>query len=175
MTGSSPSRAFDESLAARVLALLQSRKQSLATAESLTGGLIGSRLTGVSGASSVYVGGAITYATRLKESLVGVDEQTLAHCGPVAAATAGEMASGVALRCDADWGVSATGVAGPDSQDGHPVGQVFVGVAQPATGTVVVEELALSGSRESIRNQAVEGALALLLKTLRNAGLSPTR
>jgi nicotinamide-nucleotide amidase len=151
------------------LALLESRRQSLATAESLTGGLIGSRLTGVPGASAVYVGGAITYATRLKESLVGVDEQTLAHCGPVAAATAGEMAAGVALRCDADWGVSATGVAGPKGQDGHPVGQVYVGVAQPATGTVVVEELALSGSREAIRNQAVDAALALLEETLRNA------
>jgi nicotinamide-nucleotide amidase len=79
------------------------------------------------------------------------------------------MAAGVALRCDADWGVSATGVAGPDGQDGHRVGQVYVGVAQPATGTVVVEELALSGSRDSIRSQAVEGALALLEETLRNA------
>jgi len=153
-------------LAGAVLRLLKRRGQTLATAESLTGGLIGELLTGVPGASAVYVGGAITYATRLKASLAGVDEQTLERFGPVAALTAEQMASGIAQRCAADWGLSATGVAGPDPQEGHCVGQVFVGVARPADGFVQVVELRLTGGRDEIRRGAADAALELLQQTL---------
>ncbi len=152
--------------AALVLQLLAGRRQTLATAESLTGGLIASLLTGVPGASAGYVGGVISYATRLKVDLAGVDAQTLHALGPVAALTAEQMALGVAGRCAADWGLAATGVAGPETQDGHPVGQVFVGVAQPATGFRRVEELALQGTRQEIREQAAEGALQLVVRVL---------
>lgn len=152
--------------AARVLALLRKRGQTLATAESLTGGLIGERLTGVPGASASYVGGVISYATRLKATLAGVPEQTLAELGPVAGRTAAEMATGVAGRCAADWGLAVTGVAGPEPQDGHPVGQVFVGVACPAAGTVSVRELRLVGDRAAIRDQTGDAALALLAEAL---------
>lgn len=152
--------------AERLLALLSRRGETLATAESLTGGLIGSLLTGVPGASTVYVGGVITYATSLKATLGGVEEQTLDRWGPVAAATAGEMAAGVAARCRADWGLSVTGVAGPDSQDGHPVGQVFVGISRPGDVLLRVEELRLRGSRAEIRNQTAERALALLAEVV---------
>ena len=120
-------------LAARVLAELDRRGETLATAESLTGGMVGQLLTDVPGASASYLGGVISYATRLKATLAGVDAATLAELGPVAERTAAEMARGVARRCDADWGVATTGVAGPEAQDGHPVGQVFVAVShQPA-------------------------------------------
>lgn len=149
-----------------VLRLLKQRGETLATAESLTGGLIGELLTGVAGASAVYVGGAITYATRLKATLAGVHDDTLERFGPVAALTAEQMALGIAQRCDAVWGLSATGVAGPDPQDGHPVGQVFIGVARPAASLVRVRELRLSGDRLEIRSAAAGAALALLLETL---------
>ena len=145
-----------------VLALLESRKQTLATAESLTGGLVAELLTGVPGASVVYVGGVISYATRLKATLAGVEQETLDRYGPVAAATAIEMAAGVALRCAADWGLATTGVAGPGPQDGHPVGQVFVAVARPAEGLSEVRELRLHGSRDAIRREAASQALGLL-------------
>jgi nicotinamide-nucleotide amidase len=149
-----------------VLDLLKARQQTLATAESLTGGLVGELLTGVSGASAVYLGGVISYATRLKATLAGVDRQTLDRFGPVASITAEQMAAGVALRCGADWGLATTGVAGPDSQDGHPVGQVFVAVARPARDYSTVEELALDGSRDAIRSQSAEHALELLARVL---------
>jgi nicotinamide-nucleotide amidase len=152
--------------ASRVLELLAGRGQTLATAESLTGGLIGSLLTGVPGASASYLGGVISYASRLKVDLAGVDAQTLDQLGPVAALTAEQMALGVARSCAADWGLSATGVAGPQTQDGHPVGQVFVGVAQPSVGFRRVEELALRGTRQEIREEAAERALQLLAGVL---------
>lgn len=155
------------SAAARILAALVERGETLATAESLTGGLIGELITDVPGASRSYLGGLITYATRLKAELAGVDPEALAALGPVAAETARQMADGVARRCGADWGLAVTGVAGPEPQDDHPVGQVFVAVAhrgrKPATR---VAELALAGNRDQIRRQTAEQALSLMAEFL---------
>jgi len=159
--------------AARVLAELRDRGQTVATAESLTGGLVGSLLTAVPGASDSYVGGVISYATRLKQSLVGVAPQTLATFGPVAAATATEMAVRVARRCGADWGVATTGVAGPDPQDGHPVGEVYVAAAHPASDRVEVRTLQLAGDRPAIREAAAAQALDLLALCLGLEGEEP--
>ena len=159
--------------AARVVALLRDRSQTVATAESLTGGLVGATLTGVPGASVVYRGGLITYATELKAELAGVSRAVLDAEGPVAATTAAELALGAARVCGADWGIATTGVAGPDQQDGHPVGQVFVAVAGPADPSaasqgraVTVRELALAGDRAAIRTETVGAALRLLLDLL---------
>jgi len=153
-------------LAAGVLAELSSRGETLASAESLTGGLVGLLLTDVPGASASYLGGVISYATGLKSTLAGVDAATLAQLGPVAERTAAGMASGVAERCGADWGVATTGVAGPESQDGHPVGEVIVAVCHPADDVLRVKELSLEGDRNAIRQQAAEAALALLADAL---------
>jgi nicotinamide-nucleotide amidase len=161
--------------AVAVLAELRRSSETLATAESLTGGLIGELLTAVPGASVSYVGGVISYATRLKETLAGVPAATLHELGPVAARTAQEMAAGVAQRCSADWGLAVTGVAGPEPQDGHPVGQVFVGLACPAAAWTSVRELRLSGSRTEIRSQTAVSALALLTEALRNVRRSTQR
>jgi nicotinamide-nucleotide amidase len=161
--------------AAAALAVLTERSLTLATAESLTGGLIGELLTSVPGASGCYVGGVISYATRLKHSLVGVPASTLADVGPVAEQTAAAMAAGVAERCGSDWGLAVTGVAGPEPQDGHPVGQVFVGVARPSTGWVRVHELRLTGDRAAIRWQTAVEALALLTDAVRNNAPLPQR
>ena len=153
-------------LAARVLAELDRRGQTLASAESLTGGMVGKLLTEVSGASTSYLGGVISYATRLKETLAGVNATTLSELGPVAERTAVEMAQGVAQRCNADWGIATTGVAGPDAQNSHPVGQVFVAVSHPAGDVLRVKELSLQGERAAIRQQAAIAALALLADAL---------
>ena len=99
-------------LAASILAELRRRGQTLASAESLTGGMVGALLTDIPGASANYLGGVISYATPLKATLAGVDRTTLAELGPVAERTAAEMARGVAERCNADWGLATTGVAG---------------------------------------------------------------
>jgi nicotinamide-nucleotide amidase len=154
------------SIPASILAELSRRGETLASAESLTGGMVGLLLTDVPGASISYVGGVISYATRLKATLAGVDAATLAELGPVAGRTAAEMARGVAQRCNADWGVATTGVAGPESQDGHPVGEVFVAVSHAADDLLRVEELSLEGGRTVIRQQAAAAALGLLADAL---------
>jgi nicotinamide-nucleotide amidase len=146
-------------LPASILAELSRRGETLASAESLTGGMLGLLLTDVPGASA-------SYATRPKSTLAGVDAATLAALGPVAERTAAEMARGVAQRCNADWGVATTGVAGPESQDGHPVGEVFVAVSRPAADLLRVKELSLEGGRTAIRQQAAVAALTLLADAL---------
>jgi nicotinamide-nucleotide amidase len=153
-------------LAASVLAELGRRGETLASAESLTGGMVGQLLTDVSGASVSYLGGVISYATRLKTTLAGVDSRTLVALGPVAERTAAEMARGVAKRCNADWGLATTGVAGPDAQAGHPVGQAFVAVSHEADGVMRVKELSLHGERAAIRQQAAVAVLTLLADAL---------
>ena len=152
--------------AADVLAALARRGETLATAESLTGGLVGELLTSVPGSSANYLGGVISYATRLKATLAGVDEATLAEVGPVAEVTASQMAAGVARICAADWGLATTGVAGPDLQDGHAVGEVHLAVAHRTTGSVVTERLDLTGDRAAIRQESAERALRMLLGAL---------
>jgi nicotinamide-nucleotide amidase len=143
-----------------LVADLTVRRQTIATAESLTAGLLAATLAGVPGASSVLRGGLISYTEATKIALAGVPRQVLAQVGPVSAPTARALAVGAQQRCDATWGVGLTGVAGPDPHGGHPVGTVFVGLAGP-TGTEV-GKLLLSGSRWDIRIGAAHHALARL-------------
>lgn len=140
------------------------RGQTVATAESLTAGLLAATLAGVPGASAVLRGGLIVYATELKAALGGVDADVLESDGPVAPSTAAQLADGARARCGADWGVGLTGVAGPDSQDGHAPGTVFLGVAGP-DGTEVTA-LDLSGDRWEIRLGSVSSAVSSLLERL---------
>lgn len=104
---------------------------TLATAESLTAGLVAATVATVPGASAVLRGGLIVYATELKHELAGVDADLLAARGPVDPEVAAQLARGAAVRCGADLGVGVTGVAGPDPQNGHPVGEVWIGVWGP--------------------------------------------
>lgn len=136
------------------------RRQSVATAESLTAGLLAATLAGVPGASVVLRGGLVTYVEDTKIALAGVAPQLLDAVGPVAAPTARAMAVGARQRCAATWGIGLTGVAGPEPHGGHPVGTVFLGLAGPVDTEVV--ELALSGSRWDIRLAAVHEAIARL-------------
>jgi len=151
--------------AADVLAALRGRGLTLATAESLTGGLVGAALTAVAGSSDVYRGGVVCYATDLKASLVGVPADLLETYGPVAPQTAAALAVGAARVCDAEVGAATTGVAGPTAQDDHPVGEVYVAVHLPG-GETRVQPLELSGSRDQIREQTVDAVLGLLRESL---------
>ena len=160
-------------IAREVIARLAGRGETLATAESLTGGLIGSLVTEVPGASANYVGGAITYATRLKATLAGVPRTVLDADGPVAESTARAMAAGVAARCDADWGLAVTGVAGPEPQDGHPVGEVYVAVAHRRGGLVRSQRLTLAGDRATIRGHTAHQGLQLLADALSSEAAGP--
>jgi nicotinamide-nucleotide amidase len=151
--------------AASVLDALKARGATVATAESLTGGLLAATIVDVPGASVVFRGGIVPYATDLKASLVGVDQDLLDAQGPVAADVAAALATGVRERCGADYGVATTGVAGPDPQDGHPPGTVYIAVAGPS-GVPTVRQLALPGDRTAVRAGTVDAALELLLESL---------
>ncbi|TCB96344.1 CinA family protein [Micromonospora zingiberis] len=146
--------------AAGVVHRLTERRESIATVESLTGGLLAATIVQIAGASAVYRGGLVVYATELKERLAGVPARLLAERGPVDADVAVALAEGGRGRCGADWGLATTGVAGPEPQDGKPVGLVYVAVAGP-DGTEV-RELHLDGGRDQIRGAAVTEALRLL-------------
>ncbi|GAB1642434.1 CinA family protein [Krasilnikovia sp. MM14-A1259] len=149
--------------AAAVHALVE-RRETLATAESLTGGLVAATVVEIPGVSAVFRGGLVVYATDLKHSLAGVPEDLLAARGPVDPDVAEALAQGARQRCGADWGVATTGVAGPEPQDGKPVGLVYVAVAGPPGSAV--QELRLKGSREQVRIESVSMVLNLLVDSL---------
>lgn len=151
-------------LAARVINAARAGGRTLATAESLTGGLLGATITSVPGASDVYRGGLITYATDLKASLGEVDADVLRRDGAVAATTAQQLAAGAAHRCAADLALALTGVAGPTAQEGHPAGTVWLGWW--TAGVPGHRLLRLSGDRRGIRAGAVGAALQLALELL---------
>ncbi|MFH9864180.1 CinA family protein [Streptomyces sp. NPDC017202] len=160
------------STATDVVRLLTVRGETLAVAESLTGGLVAAEITSVPGASKAFRGSVTAYATPLKHELLGVDAGLLAARGAVDAQVAAQMAAGVRGALGTDWGIATTGVAGPDAQDGQPVGTVFVAVAGPSgTGSGSasggkVEALRLNGSRAEIRRESVRSVLAVLLREL---------
>jgi nicotinamide-nucleotide amidase len=151
--------------AAAVVSRLFDRGETLAVAESITGGLLAATLVEIPGVSAVFRGGFVVYATDLKMTLAGVPEGLLTERGPVDPDVAIALAEGAAERCDADWGLATTGVAGPESQDGKPVGTVYVAVAGPAGSTV--RKLGLDGDRATIRTATVTAALQLLAARLR--------
>lgn len=153
--------------AAGVVATLIARGQTIAVAESLTGGLLGAAFTEVPGASAVFRGGVTAYATELKGELLGVPAALLAEVGAVDARVATGMAEGVSRLLRSDWALSTTGVAGPTPQDGSPVGTVYVGCAGP--GGAVVRQLSLDGDRGEIRRSSVLAALDLLAERLAGA------
>jgi nicotinamide-nucleotide amidase len=147
-----------------LLGRLVARGETLATAESLTGGLLAATIVDVPGASNAYRGGLVVYATDLKATLAGVPTPLLDAHGPVDPSVAAALAAGARERCHADWGLATTGVAGPDPQGGQPVGRVYVAVAGHEGSDV--RQLDLTGDRGQIRRDAVDAALDLLGKVL---------
>ena len=157
-----------------VVDLLRARGLTLATAESLTGGAVGEAVTSVPGASAVYAGGVVSYATRVKVELLGVPQGVVDRDGVVSAACATQMAERVRHLVGTTVGLATTGVAGPEPQEGRPAGLVYVAVAD-ASG-VETQELSLSGDRAAIRTATVTAALALVGDRIGRAGSggSPT-
>jgi nicotinamide-nucleotide amidase len=177
--------ADEETLDGAVHALLRARRETVAVAESLTGGLLGAALSAQPGASDNFVGGITAYSTPLKAVLLDVGVPVLAQRGAVSAEVASAMAVGVRRRLDATYGLALTGVAGPQEQDGQPVGTVFAALACPGGGVVRPLRLGRAGGggaatltaaaaaddRDRIRTYAVVAALDLLRRHL--LALSP--
>ncbi len=149
----------------RIGELLTKREQTLAIAESLTGGLVTSLITDVPGSSAYLLEGIVAYANESKMERLGVAEDTLIAHGAVSEAVACEMAEGVRSVLGADWGISTTGIAGPtgDTEE-KPLGLVYYAVASDG-GTVVRREV-FPGDRLDVKRASAEAALALLLASL---------
>ena len=152
-------------LAAEIIGLLTARGETVAAAESLTGGLVTAALTSVPGSSAVFLGGIVAYASSLKARLLGVPEDLLAEHGPVYPAVAAAMARGASARLGAIYGLATTGVAGPGPADGRVAGTVFVAAFGP--GLESVRGLQLAGGRSAVRAASVVAVLSLLVSTLR--------
>jgi nicotinamide-nucleotide amidase len=153
----------DRQQVARLVTSLAGRGMTVATAESLTAGLLAATLTEIPGSSAVLRGGIVCYATDLKHTLVGVDAGLLDRAGPVDPDVAIQLADGARAACGATIGVGLTGVAGPGPQDGVPPGTVFVAVSM--AGHVVQAGLPGQGAptdRWQVRAAAVRCALRLL-------------
>ena len=137
--------------------------KTLATAESCTGGGIGAAITAVSGSSAVYNGGIISYQNEIKRDLLGVSDADIKKFGPVSSTVAEQMAVGALNALQADVAVSVTGLAGPGGDEfGNPVGTVYIGYAD--SNCVFSRHFLFEGDRESVRIQAVENALRILLE-----------
>ena len=142
------------------LAALRARGETVATAESLTAGLVCAALTSVAGSSDVVRGGLVVYATELKAGLAGVSAELLAAHGAVHPEVAAQLAAGARRTCGASWGLGLTGVAGPDPQDGVSPGRVYIAAVGPLGEQVL--ELDISGDRHAVRSSAVSAAVELL-------------
>ncbi|MCL6520879.1 MAG: nicotinamide-nucleotide amidohydrolase family protein [Firmicutes bacterium] len=152
-------------LARRLGERLRQRGETLAVAESCTGGLLADRITDVPGASDYFLLGVVAYANRAKEALLGVPAAVLERHGAVSGETARAMAEGVRRRAGSDWGLATTGIAGPGgARPGKPVGLVWVATA--GSGEVWAEELHLAGDRRQVKEGAVEALLEAFLRTL---------
>lgn len=171
--GAAPGGETLDLVAARAVRTLIDRRQTVATAESVTGGLVVGALTGVAGASAVVRGGICAYQSEVKNELVGVSSRSLAT-GAVNAQVAAELAAGARERLGSAWGLGTTGAAGPDPSPDAGVGTVFIAVAGPrplggstpgSPGPVVhVRRLSLSGDRAQIRVRAAAAVLQLFLE-----------
>jgi nicotinamide-nucleotide amidase len=154
-------------LEAAVGRLLRARGETIAVAESATGGLLGGRLTAVSGSSDYVLGGLVAYSNAMKTQLLGIDPSLLEEHSAVSEPVATAMASGARERTGATWGVAITGEAGPESATGAKVGTVIVGFAGPAGGSA--KTVHLFGDRDRIRVMATQAALEMLRRQLISA------
>jgi nicotinamide-nucleotide amidase len=160
-----------DELAGRCHDVLRACGATVATAESLTGGLVAAALTSRGGSSAVFRGGVVAYAVDLKTALLGVPTEVVERHGPVHPDTARAMAVGVRDRLDSDYGLATTGVAGPEAHGDQPVGTVDVCCVGP--GEPVVRRYQLSGDRDTIRRTAVVAALEMLADTVMRDSASP--
>ena len=148
----------------RLVSTLKEKGLTISCAESCTGGLIAKSITDISGCSSVFYGGVVSYDNIVKMGILGVKEETLNTVGAVSYETAKEMALGVKRACFTDIGISTTGIAGPGGAvPGKPVGTVYIGVAINDEVESFRLDLGEDNSRDVIREKAVFEILSLLL------------
>lgn len=155
----------ETSLASVVVEELKKRQKSITAAESLTAGLFQATLADFSGVSAIFNGGFITYSLEEKSKMLDISEQELKEHGVVSEFTARKMAEQARIKTQSDYGISLTGVAGPDSLEGHPAGTVFIGLAH-AKGTEVIKANIAGRSRADVRHIAVMHAFNLVRKAL---------
>ena len=155
----------EASLASVVVEELKKKKQTITAAESLTAGLFQATLADFSGASTIFKGGFVTYSLEEKAKMLDIPQVELEEYGVVSAFTAEKMANQARLKTKSDFGISLTGVAGPDSLEGHPAGTVFIGLSQ-ASGTEVIQVNIAGRSRADVRKIAVMHAFNLVRKAL---------
>ncbi len=152
---------------AKLIEILKKNKKTLTTAESCTGGMIASEITSVSGASSVFEGGFVTYSERIKEEFLGVSPDVISKNGVVSKEVALEMAIGAAKKASADISVAVTGVAGPTGgSEENPVGTVWFGIA--TAKKAFARKFIFEGTRQEIRTKATYKAIELLLEGTQN-------
>lgn len=160
----------EEPLAQIVGETLVTRQLTLSTSESITGGQLGATITSVPGASRYYLGGVVVYDTEQKARIGGVSRSALKSHGVISEQTAIEMVMGVQELTGSDYALATSGVAGPDPQEGHPPGEVWIAAVGPRVGTHEPSPLALryefGGDRLQIRDQTVSAALTMLLSLL---------
>jgi nicotinamide-nucleotide amidase len=155
----------EDTLASKVIDLLQQRQYTVASAESLTGGLFGDSITVYPGVSSVYNGGVICYTNDIKERLLHVPKEVLARDGAISEACAAYLAKHVREQLGATIGISFTGIAGPTEVEGKPVGTVFIGISMKDKEEKVYA-FNLAGTREQIKMRSVKHGLYRLLQLL---------
>lgn len=161
---------FSEELiksAEKTVAALKEKNLKIATAESCTGGLVSAALTSVSGVSEVFELGVTSYSCRIKNEVLGVDNETLETLGAISFDTAKQMAEKVRNKADSDLGLSVTGVAGPNTSEGHPVGYIFIAVSGKLGTKVELLELGPK-SRELLRETAAIKLLDLASKYIKD-------
>jgi len=151
----------------KIVSALMERNLTIATAESCTGGLVAKTITDVSGASSVFWGGVVSYDNSVKENVLGVKKETLDTLGAVSHDTACQMAQGTKRLIKTDIGISTTGIAGPGGGTPEkPVGTVYVGIAYKDKVESFLLSIDPSLSRDEIRNEATKRLLTLAYKKI---------
>ncbi|KAK7210228.1 hypothetical protein V2G26_017406 [Clonostachys chloroleuca] len=158
-------------IAGDVIVLLKQAGETVGVAESLTGGGVMAALTSVGGASAVFRGGVVSYATPLKQQLLNVDADLISQHGVIHGDVVQQMAAGArsitAIEDPATWGIGTTGVAGPGTQDGKPVGMVFIGIASPEKSWNL-GPFHFPGDRDQVRQATISEALAQFREILRS-------
>jgi len=153
-----------QKLSKTIVKTLSLRGETISTAESITGGLIGGAITGVPGSSEVFLGGVISYSNQMKKDELGITAADIKKVGVVSEAIAVAMALAIQKRTKSTWAISSTGVAGPGPIDGIPAGTVWIAIAGPKIAQGI--ELSIAGKREIVRFGAVESALGAFERIL---------
>ena len=159
-----------QKLSKTIVKTLTLRGETISTAESITGGLIGGAITGAPGSSEVFLGGVISYSNQMKKDELGITAADIKKVGVVSEAIAVAMALAIQKRTKSTWAISSTGVAGPGPIDGIPAGTVWIAIAGPKIAQGI--ELSISGKREIVRLGAVESALGAFERILTSTNLA---